>query len=114
MSSSEPEDQAHGAELVDGGDKRGGTTDAGDFFDHDAGGHGIGALAVVGLGDVDGIETRRVECGSASSGNRASSSTAFAYGAISFSESPRMAPQLIVVFEFEQIEIWVARHGNTP
>ena len=34
---------------------------AGDLFDHDAGGHGVGTLTPVGLGDVHGVEAGLIE-----------------------------------------------------
>ena len=66
--------------------------DAGDLLDHDARGDRVGALAAVLLGDVHGVEARRVRArrapprGSARSRRRPRRS-----GAISFSASARIA-----------------------
>ena len=53
---------------------------------------------------------------SASSGKRAFSSTSLAYGAISFSESPRIAARSssCSFVQCEEIEIRVSCHGNAP
>jgi hypothetical protein len=61
-----------------------------DFFDHDAGRHGVGTLAVVRERDVDRVEPDALSATSASSGNLEFSSTPFAKGAIS-SQSARTA-----------------------
>ena len=110
------EDQAHGAELVHSGDQRGGATDAGDFLDDDAGGDGIGALAVVSLGNVDGVEARRVE-----SSERFLGETCVLVDVLGvrrdflLGESADSSPQFVVLFvQCEEIEIRVSCHGNAP
>ena len=53
------ENEAHRAELVDGGDQRRRRAHPRDLLDDDAGGHRVSTLSVVLLGHVDRVEARR-------------------------------------------------------
>src|SRR5690606_41480433 len=104
--------QAHGAELVDRGDQRGGATDAGDLLDHDAGGDRVGALAAVGLGDVHGVEARGVERAQRLLGEAGLTVDGLGVrGDLLLRQGADGSTQLVVeVLELEQVEIGVSRH----